>query len=179
MKKWLIISVIAALIITMFIIYVFFFWGRPPGPIVNCEPASGFGNQEDTLACYNNIYVNKVAPCPYGTDSDLLKCDEIYIYNAESGAEIIHKVEAYALNDHFIYAIGSLSYFEARDEAGNISLLTPYQIKGGREILELDSPNDLHRYFTVDAITNDFTIYKTPDEMTQETRKIFEDLESN
>lgn len=179
MKKQLIIGVGTALVLLGFVIYLFFFMRRPPGPIVNCGPASGFGNREDTLVCYNNIYVNKVAPCPYDEDADLKGCGETYIFNERRTLDVVNEVKAFRVQGHLIYAIGDLQYAETEDANGIKKLLGIYQINGTSTPVEVGSRDDIQRYFIVDAITENFSIYKSLKEMPQEARKIFEDLEAN
>ena len=133
----------------------------------------GFGGPIDTemIDCKGYLRLEKSKLCE--VDGKTQTCENTYVYDALNHTNFIKNAEKYLIKNNSLYVIGDLwpMYF-SKDK--NNQYLVNIPTKGNYTTEHYQS---LPRYFVVNTETGGMILYNTYDQMPEEVKTIFKELE--
>jgi hypothetical protein len=143
-------------------------------------PEGGFGpGATDTiyLDCIGYLRIEQSNTADL--KSQLFELGNVWIDDTKFSLVFITKVEAYHIENNFLYVIGNLDYnvYESGDKKGEAFSHIP--INGKLQFVDFASSKDVPHYFKINGETGDMTLYKDFNEMNDAEKVIFKDLDAN
>lgn len=139
----------------------------------------GPGFSDATLEyCLGYIYIYEDTKCSDDEVVTWTQCGDTYIHSDLIGNYITYKSKKYKFLDNVLYVIGPLAV--DIDYYDGVNKRITFGIKEGEgyNFIDFQNESDIPKYIVVDTETTDIEFYKTLEEMDEQTRKIFKELES-
>jgi|SRR3989338_8133577 len=137
----------------------------------------GFGGPIDItmIDCIGYLRIERSKLC--GTHEQPQRCENKHIYDAFNHLSFIKNAEKYLINEKFLYVIGELWYtnFNNQNEKNEYIIRVP--INGNYKVIKYQNEESIPKYFMVNPETGDMTLYNTYDQMPEEVKTIFKELE--
>jgi hypothetical protein len=140
----------------------------------------GFGGPIDIIIidCIGYLRLQQSKLC--GSIEQPKRCENIYIYDSLNHLSFIKNVDKYIFKSKSLYVIGDLDLNYGMNNNLEEYTYTVYlPINGEYKIIDYKDTESIPRYFVVNSETGDMILYNDYNQMSEEEKVIFKNLEIN